>query len=178
MYDLLRNFRYTCRLYLASMPKVNKLNQSFIQKMKIKNLFTFAVATAICAPSILTTQVEAQQIKEKYTLFVVMTSHGVAGAEPEPGVTPVAQQELEINQEKVLTSMGITADAVDTISYEKRIALINNLTTPLSESESLAVQTIPMVTLNGCKRAGEALKLAYTKPSLMLKTSYKCIQNF
>ena len=98
--------------------------------MKIKNLLILALATAICAPSLLATQVEAQQIKEKYTLFVVMTSHGVAGAEPEPDVSPVAQQELEINQEKVLTSMGITADAVDTISYEKRIALINNLTTP------------------------------------------------
>tara|TARA_B100001964_G_C13963349_1_gene478670 strand:+ start:289 stop:729 length:441 start_codon:yes stop_codon:yes gene_type:complete len=146
--------------------------------MKFNPLLSLAAATAICTPSIFATPVNSQQADVEYTLFVVMTSHSVAGAEPEPTATAVAQQEVVINQDEVLSSMGIKAEEVDTISYEKRIALMNNLTNPMGESESLAVQAIPMLSLKGCKRAGEALKLAYTKPSSMLKTSYLCIADY
>ena len=158
---------------------------NFHLKMKINPLLTFAVATAICAPSILLTPVEAQQVEEEYTLFVVMTSHeveinsiGALAAKPEPANNAVNQQEPVINQNEILASMKINAGDVDNIRYEKRLELMTKLTPPMAESESLAVQAIPMLSLKGCRRAGEALKLAYTKPSAMLKTSYICIQNF
>ena len=111
-------------------------------------------------------------------MVVVMTSYEVEDGQLDSSVVSEQQQEVVIDQEQILASMGVDANEIDTISYDKRLALINRFKTPLAESESLAVQSIPMVTLKGCRRAGEALKYAFTLPSSMLKTTYQCIQNY
>ena len=146
--------------------------------MHFKPLLTLAAATAICAPLLITAPAEAQEAGEKYTMVVVMTSYEVEDGQLESSVVSEQQQEVVIDQEQILASMGVDANEIDTISYDKRLALINSFKTPLAESESLAVQSIPMVTLKGCRRAGEALKYAFTLPSSMLKTTYQCIQNY
>ena len=146
--------------------------------MHFKPLLTLAATTAICAPLLITAPAEAQETGEKYTMVVVMTSYEVEDDQIESSMVSEPQQEAVIDQEKILASMGVNAKEIDTISYYKRLALINSLKTPLAESESLAVQSIPMVTLKGCRRAGEALKYAFTLPSSMLKTTYQCIQNY
>ena len=111
-------------------------------------------------------------------MVVVMTSYEVEDNQLESSMVSEPQQEVVIDQEEILASMGVNTKEIDTMSYDKRLALINSFKTPLSESESLAVQSIPMVTLKGCRRAGEALKHAFTLPSSMLKTTYQCIHNF
>ena len=146
--------------------------------MHFKPLLTLAATTAICAPLLITAPVEAQEAGEKYTMVVVMTSYEVEDDQIESSMVSEPQQEAVIDQEQILASMGVNAKEIDTISYDKRLALINSFKTPLAESESLAVQSIPMVTLKGCRRAGEALKYAFTLPSSMLKTTYQCIQNY
>ena len=146
--------------------------------MHFKPLLTLAATTAICAPLLITAPAEAQEAGEKYTMVVVMTSYEVEDDQIESSVVSEQQQEVVIDQEQILASMGVNAKEIDTISYDKRLALINSFKTPLAESESLAVQSIPMVTLKGCRRAGEALKYAFTLPSSMLKTTYQCIQNY
>ena len=162
--------------------------------MHFKPLLTLAATKAICAPLLITASAEAQEAGEKYTMVVVMTSYEVEDDQLESSVVSEKQQEVVIDQEQeavidqeqeavidqeqILASMGVNAREIDTISYDKRLALINSFKTPLAESESLAVQSIPMVTLKGCRRAGEALKYAFTLPSSMLKTTYQCIQNY
>ena len=146
--------------------------------MHFKPLLTLAATTAICAPLLITAPAEAQEAGEKYTMVVVMTSYEVEDDQIESSMVSEPQQEAVIDQEQILASMGVDANEIDTISYDKRLALINRFKTPLAESESLAVQSIPMVTLKGCRRAGEALKYAFTLPSSMLKTTYQCIQNY
>ena len=146
--------------------------------MHFKPLLTLAATTAICAPLLITAPAEAQEAGEKYTMVVVMTSYEVEDDQIESSMVSEPQQEAVIDQEQILASMGVNAKEIDTISYDKRLALINRFKTPLAESESLAVQSIPMVTLKGCRRAGEALKYAFTLPSSMLKTTYQCIQNY
>ena len=154
--------------------------------MHFKPLLTLAATTAIFAPLLTTAPAEAQEAGEKYTMVVVMTSYEVEDDQLESSVVSEQQQEVVIDQEQeavidqeqILASMGVDANEIDTISYDKRLALINSFKTPLAESESLAVQSIPMVTLKGCRRAGEALKYAFTLPSSMLKTTYQCIQNY
>ncbi|WP_041374773.1 hypothetical protein [Prochlorococcus marinus] len=146
--------------------------------MHFKPLLTLAAATAICAPLLITAPAEAQEAGEEYTMVVVMTSYEVEDDQIESSVVSEQQQEVVIDQEQILASMGVNAKEIDSISYDKRLALINRFKTPLAESESLAVQSIPMVTLKGCRRAGEALKYAFTLPSSMLKTTYQCIQNY
>ena len=146
--------------------------------MHFKPLLTLAATTAICAPLLITAPAEAQEAGEKYTMVAVMTSYEVEDDQIESSMVSEPQQEAVIDQEKILASMGVNAKEIDTISYDKRLALINSFKTPLAESESLAVQSIPMVTLKGCRRAGEALKYAFTLPSSMLKTTYQCIQNY
>ena len=146
--------------------------------MHFKPLLTLAATTAIFAPLLTTAPAEAQEAGEKYTMVVVMTSYEVEDDQLESSVVSEQQQEVVIDQEQILASMGVNAREIDTISYDKRLALINSFKTPLAESESLAVQSIPMVTLKGCRRAGEALKYAFTLPSSMLKTTYQCIQNY
>ena len=160
--------------------------------MHFKPLLTLAATTAICAPLLITAPAEAQEAGEKYTMVVVMTSYEVEDDQIESSMVSEPQQEAVIeqevvidqeqeaviDQEQILASMGVDANEIDTISYDKRLALINSFKTPLAESESLAVQSIPMVTLKGCRRAGEALKYAFTLPSSMLKTTYQCIQNY
>ena len=146
--------------------------------MHFKPLLTLAATAAICAPLLTTAPAEAQEAGEKYTMVVVMTSYEVEDDQIESSMVSEPQQEAVIDQEQILASMGVNAKEIDTISYEKRLALINSFKTPLAESESLAVQSIPMVTLKGCRRAGEALKYAFTLPSSMLKTTYQCIQNY
>ncbi|KZR65520.1 hypothetical protein [Prochlorococcus sp. MIT 1306] len=146
--------------------------------MHFKPLLTLAATTAICAPLLITAPAEAQEAGEKYTMVVVMTSYEVEDDQIESSMVSEPQQEAVIDQEQILASMGVNAKEIDTISYDKRLALINSFKTPLAESESLAVQSIPMVTLKGCRRAGEALKYAFTLPSSMLKTTYQCIQNY
>ena len=146
--------------------------------MHFKPLLTLAATTAICAPLLITAPAEAQEAGEKYTMVVVMTSYEVEDDQIESSMVSEPQQEAVIDQEQILVSMGVNAKEIDTISYDKRLALINSFKTPLAESESLAVQSIPMVTLKGCRRAGEALKYAFTLPSSMLKTTYQCIQNY
>ena len=146
--------------------------------MRFKPLLTLAATTAICAPLLITAPAEAQEAGEKYTMVVVMTSYEVEDDQIESSMVSEPQQEAVIDQEQILASMGVNAKEIDTISYDKRLALINSFKTPLAESESLAVQSIPMVTLKGCRRAGEALKYAFTLPSSMLKTTYQCIQNY
>ena len=147
-------------------------------RMHFKPLLTLAAATAICAPLLITAPAEAQEAGEEYTMVVVMTSYEVEDDQIESSVVSEQQQEVVIDQEQILASMGVNAKEIDSISYDKRLALINRFKTPLAESESLAVQSIPMVTLKGCRRAGEALKYAFTLPSSMLKTTYQCIQNY
>jgi len=154
--------------------------------MHFKPLLTLAATTAICAPLLTTVPAEAQETGEKYTMVVVMTSYEVEDDQIESSMVSEPQQEavidqgqeVVIDQGQILASMGVDANEIDTISYDKRLALINSFKTPLAESESLAVQSIPMVTLKGCRRAGEALKYAFTLPSSMLKTTYQCIQNY
>ncbi|ABM77944.1 Hypothetical protein P9303_11951 [Prochlorococcus marinus str. MIT 9303] len=150
----------------------------FYTRMHFKPLLTLAAATAICAPLLITAPAEAQEAGEEYTMVVVMTSYEVEDDQIESSVVSEQQQEVVIDQEQILASMGVNAKEIDSISYDKRLALINRFKTPLAESESLAVQSIPMVTLKGCRRAGEALKYAFTLPSSMLKTTYQCIQNY
>ena len=146
--------------------------------MHFKPLLTLAATTVICSPLLITAPAEAQEAGEKYTMVVVMTSYEVEDDQIESSMVSEPQQEAVIDQEQILASMGVNAKEIDTISYDKRLALINSFKTPLAESESLAVQSIPMVTLKGCRRAGEALKYAFTLPSSMLKTTYQCIQNY
>jgi len=153
-------------------------SQHLYTRMHFKPLLTLAAATAICAPLLIATSAKAQEAGEEYTMVVVMTSYEVEDNQLESSMVSEPQQEVVIEQEEILASMGVNAKEIDTMSYDKRLALINSFKTPLSESESLAVQSIPMVTLKGCRRAGEALKYAFTLPSSMLKTTYQCIHNF